>query len=216
MTAHRWVFVAYAGVAMVEQFLIWRDIAGRWRPILGGILDMALLTFIVQRIGSSRTMIVALYFVAGIVNSLVVTPRLGVLLSSIGAAMYSSVVIMEVRGVLPFAPDGPEWLQSRAPTAAEGFLQAFLVTILLMFGTAIVATLIQKINQRENQLVVANERLAELLPPGSADQALEQATHLEPHRTGSRVVESWTSHGDRDDRPGPVQARQRQSWPPRR
>jgi len=162
MSGHRWVFVAYAGVALVEQFLIWRDIAGPWRPVLGGILDMALLTFIVQRIGSSRTAIVALYFVAGIVNSLVVTPRLGVLLSSIGAAMYSSVVIMEVRGVLPFAPDGPLWLQAKPPTALEGFLQAFLVTILLMFGTAIVATLIQKINQRESQLLVANERLAEL------------------------------------------------------
>lgn len=162
MSAHRWVFVAYAGVALVEQFLIWRDIAERWRPVLGGILDMALLTFIVQRIGSSRTAIVALYFVAGIVNSLVVTPRMGVLLSSIGSAMYSSVVIMEVRGVLPFAPDGPPWLRAMPPTALEGFMQAFLVTILLMFGTAIVATLLQKINQRENQLLVANERLAEL------------------------------------------------------
>jgi diguanylate cyclase (GGDEF)-like protein len=137
MTAHRWVFIAYAGVAIVEQFLIWRDIAGPWRPFLGGVLDMALLTFIVQRIGSS-------------------------VLSSIGAAMYSSVVIMEVRGELPFAPDGPEWMQAQRPDALEGFLQAFMVTVLLMFCTAIVATLIQKINQRENQLVVANERLAEL------------------------------------------------------
>jgi diguanylate cyclase (GGDEF)-like protein len=162
MTAHRWVFIAYAGVAIVEQFLIWRDIAGPWRPFLGGILDMALLTFIVQRIGSSRTVIVALYFVAGVVNSLVVTPRMGVVLSSIGAAMYSSVVIMEVRGALPFAPDGPAWLQSRGPNALEGFLQAFMVTVLLMFGTAIVATLVRKINQRETQLMVANERLGEL------------------------------------------------------
>lgn len=162
MASHRWVFVAYAGVAVVAQFLIWRDIGGRWRPFLGGILDMALLTFIVQRVGSAHTTIVALYFVAGIVNSLVVTPRMGLLLSSIGAAMYSSVVIMEVRGVLPFAPDGPVWSQAQRPDALEGFLQAFMVTVLLVFGTAIVATLVQKINQRENQLVVANERLAEL------------------------------------------------------
>ena len=162
MTAHRWVFIAYAGIAIVEQFLIWRDIGGPWRPFLGGILDMALLTFIVQRIGSSGTVIVALYFVACVVNSLVVTPRMGVLISSIGAAMYTSVVIMEVRGSLPFAPDGPDWLQPQRPEPLEGFLQAFLVTVLLMFGTAIVATLVRKINERETQLVVANERLAEL------------------------------------------------------
>ncbi|MGB8223714.1 MAG: GGDEF domain-containing protein [Polyangiales bacterium] len=162
MAEHRWVFIAYAGVAIVEQFLIWRDIAGPWRPLLGGILDMALLTFIVQRIGSSRTAIVALYFVAGIVNSLVVTPRMGVVLSSFGAAMYSAVVIMEVRGVLPFAPDGPAWLQYRKPDAMEAFLQALMVTVLLTFGTAIVATLVEKINRRETELVLANERLAEL------------------------------------------------------
>jgi diguanylate cyclase (GGDEF)-like protein len=162
MAAHRWVFIAYATVAVVEQFLIWRDIGGPWRPFLGGILDMALLTFIVQRVGSSRTVIVALYFVAGIVNSLVVTPRMGVVLSGIGAAMYTAVVIMEVRGELPFAPDGPMWLQSRRPGAVDGFLQALMVTVLLMFGTAIVATLVRRINQRETELVVANERLAEL------------------------------------------------------
>lgn len=162
MVSHRWVFVAYAGVAIVEQFLIWRDIGGAWRPFLGGILDMALLTFIVQRVGSSSTVIVALYFVAGVVNSLVVTPRMGLLLSSIGAAMYTAVVIGEVRGALPFAPDGPEWLQSHRPGALGGFFQALLVTFLLVFGTAIVATLMRKINEREVQLVVANERLAEL------------------------------------------------------
>ncbi len=162
MEAHFWVFIAYAGVAVVEQFLIWRDIGGAWRPFLGGVLDMALLTFIVQRVGSSRTVLVALYFVAGVVNSLVVTPRMGVLLSSIGAAMYTAVVIGEVRGVLPFAPDGPAWLQSKQPDALEAFLQSFFVTFLLVFGTAIVASLVRKINQREVQLVVANERLAEL------------------------------------------------------
>lgn len=162
MAAHREIFVAYAGVALVEQFLIWRGIGGAWRPFLGGILDMALLTFIVQRIGSSRTVIVSLYFLAGIINSLVVTPRMGVLLSSMGAAMYSAVVVMEVRGVLPFAPDAPEWLQAQRPGALQGFLQAFMVTVLLVFGTAIVASLIRKINQRETQLMFANERLAEL------------------------------------------------------
>ena len=162
MAAHRWVFIAYAGVAMVEQFLIWRDIGGAWRPFLGGVLDMALLTFIVQRVGSSRTVIVALYFVAAVVNSLVVTPRMGLLLSSIGASMYTAAVIGEVRGALPYAPDGPTWMQSRRPDAVEGFLQSLLVTFLLVFGTAIVASLVRKINEREVQLVVANERLAEL------------------------------------------------------
>ena len=162
MAEHRWVFIAYAGVAVVEQFLIWRNTGGAWRPLLGGILDMALLTFTVQRVGSSRTMIVALYFVAGIVNSLVVTPRMGLLISSIGASMYTAICIAEARGVLPFAPDGPAWLQPHRPDALEAFIQAILVTVLLVFGTAIVATLVRKINEREVQLVVANERLAEL------------------------------------------------------
>lgn len=162
IAAHRWLFIAYAGVALVEQFLIWRDIGGAWRPFLGGVLDMALLTFIVQRVGSSRTMIVALYFIAGVVNSLVVTPRMGLLLAGIGASMYSGVVALEVRGALPFAPDGPAWLQTQGPDYLEGLAQASLVTLLLMFATAIVALLVHRIKQHETQLVVANERLGEL------------------------------------------------------
>lgn len=162
IAAHRWVFIAYAGVALVEQFLIWRDIGGAWRPFLGGVLDMALLTFLVQRVGSSRTMFVALYFVAAVVNSLVVTPRMGLLVSGIGALMYSGILAMEVQGALPYAPDGPSWLQPKGPDALEGVLQASLVTLLLMFATGIVALLVRRINQRETQLVVANERLGEL------------------------------------------------------
>ncbi|MGB5810729.1 MAG: GGDEF domain-containing protein [Polyangiales bacterium] len=162
IAAHRWVFIAYAGVALLEQFLIWRDIGGAWRPFLGGVLDMAVLTFLVQRVGSSSTMIVALYFVAGVVNSLVVTPRMGVLLAGIGAIMYSGIVAMEVRGIVPFAPDGPLWIQSRAPDALEGVLQAGLLTLLLMFTTSIVALLVSRINQREVELVGANESLAQL------------------------------------------------------
>jgi len=162
IAAHRWVFIAYAGVALVEQFLIWRDIGGAWRPFLGGVLDMALLTFLVQRVGSSRTMIISLYFVAGVVNSLVVTPRMGLLLSGIGSLMYSGIVAMEVQGALPYAPDGPAWLQTKGPDYLEGVLQAGLVTLLLMFATAIVAVLVLRINQRETQLVGANEQLAEL------------------------------------------------------
>lgn len=162
IATHRWVFIAYAGVALLEQFLIWRDIGGAWRPFLGGVLDMAVLTFLVQRVGSSRTMIVALYFVAGVVNSLVVTPRMGVLLAGIGALMYSGVVAMEVEGRLPYAPDGPAWMQTQGPDPLEGALQAGLLTLLLMFTTVIVALLVGRINHREIQLVDANERLAEL------------------------------------------------------
>jgi len=162
LEAQRWLFIAYAGVALVEQFLIWRNIGGAWRPFLGGVLDMALLTFIVQRVGSSRTMIVSLYFIAGVVNSLVVAPRMGLLLSGIGSLMYSGIIAMEVRGIIPYAPDGPRWLHSKGPGPVEGALQAGMVALLLMFTTGIVALLVNRINQRETQLVVANERLAEL------------------------------------------------------
>ncbi len=162
MAAHRWVFVAYAGVAMVEQTMIWRDIGGVWRPFLGGLLDMAILTFIVQRIGSSQTMIVSLYFIAGVVNSLVVTPKMGLLLAAVGAAMYSAVVGFEVFGILPYAPDGPAWLQERGPNALQGIVQAGLVSTLLVFTTGIVALLVDRIRKRETELLSANEQLGQL------------------------------------------------------
>ena len=159
---HRVIFVAYAGIALVEQGLIWRDIGGQWRPFLGGILDMALLTFICQRVGTSRTMLVSLYFVATIVNSLVVTPRMGIMLSALAATMYSTVVWLENLGMLPYAPDGPVWLRGHVPTPTEAAVQTAGVGMMLVISTTIVATLVRKVNEREQQLVQANERLAEL------------------------------------------------------
>lgn len=162
MAAHRWLFVAYGGVAAVEQILIWKNIGGQWRIFLGGVLDMAVITFVIQRTGSSRTMLVSLYFVVGIINSLVTGPKMGMLLSAVGSAMFAVVVGGEVMGVLPYAPDGPIWAQAHGPTAYSGGVLVGMVSSLLLLTTAIVAMLVTRVNDREVQLLEVNERLAEL------------------------------------------------------
>ena len=162
MTMHRWVFGAYAVVAIIEQVMIWRDIGRGWRPFLGGVLDVALLTFIIQRAGTSRSMLVSLYFVVGIINTLVVTPRLGLALSILAAGMYSAAVSLEVSGTLPYAPDAPHWIQAHQPSVEEAIIQATGVTLLLLFTTAIVAAMVRRVNEHEQRLMLANERLAEL------------------------------------------------------
>ncbi len=162
MAAHRWLFAAYGAIAALQQFLIWKNIGGQWRVLLGGILDMALITFVVQRAGTARTMLVALYFVVGIINSLVSGPKMGVILSVVGSVMFAGVVGFEVIGALPYAPDGPEWAHAHAPTAASGGILVGVVALLLMLTTSIVAMLVTRVIDRETQLLEVNERLAEL------------------------------------------------------
>lgn len=162
MAAHRWIFAAYAGVAIVEQAMIWRDLGGEWRALIGGVLDVAIFTFIIQRTGTSRTILVSLYFVAVIVNAMLVTPRMGFFLSMLAGGMYTGVVLLERAGKLPYAPDSVPWVREHPPEASQALAQALGLLLLLLFTALVVATLVHRVNQREQQLVEANARLAEL------------------------------------------------------
>src|SRR4051794_26396284 len=75
-----WVFASYLGVAAIEQVLIRNRIGGNMRALLAGFFDVALITFIVHRLGSVATMISSFYFFAGVLNAMVVGMRVAVAL----------------------------------------------------------------------------------------------------------------------------------------
>ena len=107
---------AYVLVAAVEQWMILRGRGGLARPILGGIVDLLFITALVHWVGSVTTVLVALYFFASIVNTLVVGSRIGMLLTFFGAMLYTSVVMLAATGVWSFVlldrtPDWLPWLR---------------------------------------------------------------------------------------------------------
>ena len=163
MAAHRPLFLGYVAVAVLIQIFIWKGIGGKWRALLGGLLDIALLTFLVQRVGTAHTMLVSLYFVAGLMNALVGGPSMGILLSTIAAAMYTSVVGAEVFGYLTYAPDAAPWGVRYAPRAIDAAILSTIVSVVLVMTTSIVALLVATIRDRNEQFQNANEQLARLI-----------------------------------------------------
>jgi hypothetical protein len=113
------VYSAYLFVAIIEQGLIWRRIGGRLRAVVSGIIDMAMITYIVHQVGSVVTMMVALYFFASIVNTLVVGRSVGIGLALTGVGMYTSALTLEALGVIPFAPDLPVTVRIPPPGLSE-------------------------------------------------------------------------------------------------
>ena len=87
---HRRLFIAYFAFTLVIQLLIWKRVGGQPRSVVTGIVDLALLTFIVQRVGSLGTPLVSLYLFAGTINALVNGLRVGAFISSLGPIATAS------------------------------------------------------------------------------------------------------------------------------
>jgi len=157
-----WVYAAYIGFAAVEQILIRKHIGGGVRSLVAGLVDLAVLTFTVHRLGSVATVMASLYFIAGVLNALVIGLRVGVILAALNALAYAGVVCAEQVGLLPYAPDVPELAQLGVPSATLAGLSMILVTVLLVTSTATVGFLVRAVRQREDALVRANEQLVVL------------------------------------------------------
>jgi len=149
--AHRWLFVAYIGIALLWQFMVWRSIGDAWRPGLVGMVDLTFLTFLVHRLGSLSSMLVSLYIFVGIVYALAVHRTIALLLAIYGSAAYIAVLIAEYTGTLHYAPDAPEW--RLAPMTAKVVITAGGLLAAIMIGSVVVVgNLVQLVRDREHQL----------------------------------------------------------------
>jgi diguanylate cyclase (GGDEF)-like protein len=161
LAAHLWVFGAYLALACVFQWMIWKDVGGLPRTLLSGLVDVAMITFIVHRVGSGATMMVALYFFAAMMNTLVVGRREGLLLALVGALAYDGLLFAELGGWIPYAPDGPAWIDG-APSPAEVAGSALMMSVMSLALTALVGALVHQNAAREEELLGANRKLQEL------------------------------------------------------
>ena len=160
-TEQPWVWL-YVVNAAAQQWLIWRNIGGQLRPIVGGIIDLVFITALVHWVGSVTTVLVALYFVASIVNTLVVGSRTGLLLTLFGATLYAGVVMLAATGTIAYGPHAPAGLIAAAPTFVQGVLASFITAVLLVMSNLIVGMLVSTNREREGALLDANARLETL------------------------------------------------------
>jgi diguanylate cyclase (GGDEF)-like protein len=162
LVAQRPVFLGYGMIAVVEQVLILREIGGRARAIVGGLIDAAILTFLIHRVGSGGSFLIAVYVYAALTNTLVVGRSVGLVLGVVASVMYCSVLGLEVSGALAYAPDAPPWAVGRPPTPAEAGVIGALVTTLLLLAAYVGGKLVETIAEREAELRAVNERLEAL------------------------------------------------------
>ena len=160
--SHIWVWFVYLGIAAVEQVLIRKHIGGRARPVVSGLVDLAVLTYTVHGLGSVVTPMASLYMFAGVANALVTSPRVAWTLAIVGPAAYDVVVWSEHAGWLAFAPDAPDLAALGPPPLAHTLMASIFVTVFVPASTGIVTALVRAVQRREADLVVVNERLEQL------------------------------------------------------
>jgi diguanylate cyclase (GGDEF)-like protein len=160
--AHIWIWFVYLVVAAVEQVLIRKNIGSALRPVVSGLVDLAVLTYTVHGLGSVVTPMASLYLFAGVANALVTSPRVAWTLALAGPLAYDAVVWAEHAGWLEFAPDAPEFAGLGPPSLAYTLMATIFVTVFVPASTAIVTALVKAVQRREADLVVANERLEHL------------------------------------------------------
>jgi diguanylate cyclase (GGDEF)-like protein len=157
----RAVYLMYLLLAAASLPFVWKQIGGRVRVITSGVVDLAMLTFIVHRVGSLFTTLVALYLFLCMLNTIIVGRREGMTLAIIASLMYTSVIVAERSGWLPYAPDAPPGLMGRPPPNFAPAAAALVSTVSLV-ATWIVGILVERIRTRELELEEANRQLAVL------------------------------------------------------
>lgn len=160
MAAQRPVLVGYLVLAVIEQLLIRKQLGGRTRSLVFGAVDLCLITFLAHRVGSVGTPIVSLYFLAGVLNTLVVGLRVGIAQAVLASTAYAGVLLAEQLRLLPYAPDAVEL--EHLPTRLEAFAAFALTALILGVFTGTVGLMQRALEGREAELVKANDRLEQL------------------------------------------------------
>jgi diguanylate cyclase (GGDEF)-like protein len=155
----RLVFVLYALVATGMLALVWKNVAPRVRPVVGGVIDMCFITWIVHRTGSVTTIVVAFYVAAGTLNGLVVGFRVAMTLAGFGTCIYAAMLVAEMQGVIAHGPDAPTWAPVTGPPDLQAVIGAtLLVGMLTTIAAMLTARLVQTIRNHEAELEELSQR----------------------------------------------------------
>src|SRR5690554_3309336 len=162
MSAYQPLFVVYFIIALILQGMIYLGKGGWGRPMIGGIVDFAVLTTILHHVGSASSIFVMLYTFGSILNMLVVGRAMGTIMAIIGVGMYATTLLLEVYGVVPYAPGAPDWIAPTPPDLSAALVLIFLAAIANIGSALVVGGLLTKIQDEERELERANRRLTDL------------------------------------------------------
>lgn len=155
------VFLTYLVGAVGFQLAIRRSVGGDVRVLLGGLTDIAFITFLVYRLGTSSTPLVGAYLLTGMFNALVTSTWAARVVSAMGLIGYGAVTYAEVIHLLPYAPEFPE-LAAAGPTMTSGIRDTLLLGALIGVSTWVSDRIARALRRREIELREVNARLEDL------------------------------------------------------
>jgi diguanylate cyclase (GGDEF)-like protein len=147
------VFLVYVTAAVALHFAIRRRLGGVFRVLLGGMLDVAITTFLVHRLGSQGTPLLSAYLLIGMIVALVAPAWTARALSTLGVASYCAMSFGEALHLIPYAPDAPEAARY-TPTLLAAARSTVLLAVLVAVSTWV--------SERMRQLRLANAGLEQL------------------------------------------------------
>jgi diguanylate cyclase (GGDEF)-like protein len=169
------VLAAYSALAALSLVLIKKGLGGaNGRAIAFGIVDMAVLSWLIHRTGSATSMLLAIYLLACILNVLAVGRTVGLAMAAMATLSYGVVVLVEQLTILPYAPDAPPWMARERPSAGAALAGWFLVSMLAVLATGVVGRLVSRIRLHEQELEQKNHELA------SANRRLQELSQRDP------------------------------------
>lgn len=154
------VFAGYALFSIVMLVLLARGHGRATRPLIGGIVDLGLMTFIIHFTGSVHTPFIALYVVATMIYALAISPEAGAFLSLVACVFYTALVVAEQTGILPYAPGGGATLQNLRPSGVPGAIETFIILLMLACGSMTFWFVSRRTRDRERHLRWLNDELA--------------------------------------------------------
>jgi diguanylate cyclase (GGDEF)-like protein len=156
-----WVFIVYVVAALTMHLAIRHRLGGVWRVLAGGILDVAVTTFLVHRLGSQGTPLVSSYLLLGMFVALVAPAWSARALGGLGVLCFGAVSFAEALRLIPYAPDVPE-MADHVPTLLSATRATLLVAVLVAVSTWVSERIARALRRRERQLRIANVRLEQL------------------------------------------------------
>lgn len=168
----RAILTAYVILGAVTLILIRRGVGGQTRAIVSGALDLTLLTWIVHAVGSTHTVLLAIYIYTAVLNVLVVGPAVGRVMAVLGVTFYGLALTLEQL----------RWLVNHGGASAlEAAVSWGLVASLTIVATSVVGRVVSRIRDHELRLRRANVALEETNAAlATANEQLELLSQRDP------------------------------------
>ena len=154
-----WLFGGYLACALLVQTLVWKDLVRQSvRALIMGLVDYVAITFVVHRFGSAPSLLFGIYIFAGIMYALIVERSVAILLAIYGALLYAGRLGAEHRGLLPYAPGAPSWLDHTPPAPRLVLACALLGALMTVGSSLVVSQVALRLRAREEELERLSKR----------------------------------------------------------